>query len=181
MANIKAGIPTVVAIATLVATWHVSTRCPIPENLELTDIAQRRPIDDIPIKTGRIDGPCERRKAGPKYKQTRASVPAESLGQVPSEPDRHGSKDEQGGNSENLVDGQHFWRGKGVRWVKALLIEHVSSRYVGRLGRVLVCHKGGGWVTVLDDHVKYLNGWQGRSRIVEYPWEGGVGGDLERC
>ena len=69
MTNIEAGIPTVVAIATLVATWHVSTRCPTPEKFRsvLTDIAPRgRPVHNIPIPNDRIDEPDERREAGPE-------------------------------------------------------------------------------------------------------------------
>ena len=112
MTNIEAGIPTVVAIAILVATTTPSQHV-APSTLEretaLTDIAPHRcPVHDVPIPDDRIDEPDEGRKAGPKDEQAGAGVPAGGLGEVPSEGDGCGGEGEEREDGEYVVDGRHF-------------------------------------------------------------------------
>ena len=77
--------------------------------MELTDIAPHgRPIHDVPIPHDRIDEPHERGKSSPEDKQTRASVPARGLGQVPSKRDRDRGEGEQREDGEYVINGRHF-------------------------------------------------------------------------
>ena len=111
-----AGIPTVVAIAILVATWRAQANLNTPPNTwkvakrkALTDITPpRRPIHNIPIPHDRIDKPGEGGKPRPEDKQTRASVPAGGLREVPGERDRRRSEGEQREDGEYVVNGRHF-------------------------------------------------------------------------
>ena len=125
MAKLEAGIPTTVAIATLVAVndththrngrrfFSVSTRTHTDtrRNAEggLTDIAPHRsPVDEVPIPHDRVDKPDERREAAPEDEQTRASVPGRSLSQVPGERDGGRSEGKEGEDGEYVVSGRHF-------------------------------------------------------------------------
>ena len=75
----------------------------------LTDVAPPgRPIHNVPIPHDRVDEPHKRRKAGPEDEQTRAGIPAESLGEVPSERDGCGCEGEEREDGENVINGRHF-------------------------------------------------------------------------
>ena len=62
----------------------------------------------LPIPHDHFGEPHERREPGPKVEQTRACIPAESLGEVSGERDRRRCESERREGGKNVVNGLHF-------------------------------------------------------------------------